>query len=301
VSQPLLDSLVLKDGAKYDKVHHQRMVEWRSFLKETLPTHPNRFAIIETCGKRKSWGVKGAIREACGREGITSQMVETIRMKVDEAGNKIYLGGPGNHEHRANSVAHEATLRHIGALLGDPQLIYQAAGINEPNLEVLAFFIRFAKTNLKYPVAVKIAFDGAVEVFLPGQMHWLLYSDAAPTLARTFAGEWRNATFENRKWKIDDKRKDASALWYDKARLSDFVLSVLKSLPHPTIALIEAENWRNFDVWPQLNNQNLPKQSHMLNFSVQGHTFSRTDPMFSNLLAVSNKYTAGIHQACRIC
>lgn len=279
VSQPLLDSL-RTEGTKYDKAHHQRMVEWRKFLQENLPAHPNRLAIIETF-RKKSWGVKGAVREACGRENITSQIVHTVRMKEGS-----YLGGPGNHEHRANSVAHEVALRHVGALLGDPQEIYQAAGINEPNLEVLAFFIRFTKTNIKYPIAVKLAFDGAVEVLLPGQRHWMLYRDAAPALARIFAGEWRNTLFEGGKRKINDKRKDASALWYDKAQLSNFVLSIVKSLTHPTIALIEADNWRNYDVWPQLNNQNLHKQSDTLSFSTQEQTFRRNDPAFSNLLAV---------------
>lgn len=282
VGQHLLDSLIL-DEKKYDKAHHKRMAEWRNFLQENLPAHSNRLAIIETYGKRKSWGVKGAIREACGREGITSQMVETIRMKEGS-----YLGGPGNHEHRANSVAHEVALRHIGAFLGDPQEIYQAAGISEPNLEMLAFFIKVTKTNIKYPVAVKLSYDGAIEVLLPSHRRWLLYRDAAPALAQIFAGEWLNTVYAAGagKRKIGNERKVASALWYDKSQLSDFVLSVLKSLTHPTIAVIEADNWRNFDVWPQLGNQSLHKQSDVLDFSVQRQSFPRRGAEFSKLLAI---------------
>lgn len=280
VGQQLLDSLIL-NGTKYEKAHHKRMVEWRAFLKENIPAHPNRLAIIETFGRRKSWGIKGVARDACGREGITSQMVETIRMK-----DGSYVGGPGSHEHRANSVAHEVTLRHIGALLGDPQEVYQAAGINEPKLEVLAFFVRSTKTNIKYPVAVKLAHDGAFEVMLPGQKQWMLYRDAAPALARIFGGEWPNVVYTGVKRKIHDERRLSSALWHDKSQLSGFVLNVLKSLTYPTLALIEADNWRNFDVWPQLTNQNLHQQFNILNFSLIDRTYQRNDPRFSNLLGV---------------
>ena len=75
----------------------------------------------------------------------------------------------------------------------------------------------FTKTNINYPVAVKLAYDGAIEVLLPGQKHWLLYRDAAPALAQVFAGEWLNTVYAGGgKRKIDDERRAASAPWYDK-------------------------------------------------------------------------------------
>lgn len=286
VSQSLLESLDTM-GTTYEKAHHQLMLKWRDFLQQQLPPHPNRLAIIETFGKKKGWGVKGAAREACVREGITSQMVETIHMKLDKSGHQVYLGGRGNHEHRANSVAHEVTLRHIGALYGNPQEIYQAAGIKEEKLEVLAFFLKQTQTNIKYPVAVKLAYDGAVEVRLPDRNNWLLYKDAAPALGQILAGEWHNTVYKgNNKRKIKDDKKNESALWYDKIQLNEFVLSTLKNLEKPTIALIEAENWRNFDLWPQLSNPKLSRNWNVLDFSPHNRTFERSDPLFSNLLAI---------------
>ena len=287
VSSLLLEKLVTANETPYEKAHHTVMAKWREFLRDKVTVHENRVAIIETFGKGKSWGVKGAVREACVREGITSQMVESIRMKDDESGSRVYIGGPRNHEHRANSVAHEAVLRHIGMLFGDPKAIYEAAGVNEENLELLGFFLMQTKTNIRYPVAVKIAYDGAVEVCLPKSNGWLLYREAAPALGKVFAGEWHNTVYGGRnKRKIKDNKKFESQLYLEKILLNNFILDVLKRIKNPTIALIEAENWRNFDIWPQINNANLLKSSSVLDFSPHDRVYQRTDPVFRNLLAM---------------
>jgi hypothetical protein len=286
VSSHLLEKMETKE-MPYEKAHHVLMTKWREFIKEKVTAHNNRMAIIETFGKGKSWGVKGAAREACVREGITSQMVESIRMKEDESGSKVYLGGPRNHEHRANSVAYEAVLRHIGILFGDPKAIYEAAGVSQENLELLTFFLMQTKTNIRYPVAVKIAYDGAIEVRLPQSNGWLLYREAAPTLGKVFASEWHNTAYGGQnKRKIRDIKKNESRLYLDKTHLNNFILDVLKGIKNPTIAVIEADNWRNYDIWPQINNNNLVKSSNVLDFSPHDRVYQRTDPIFRNLLAM---------------
>ncbi len=287
VSSLLLEKLETSKETPYEKAHHALMAKWREFLKEKVTFHNNRVAIIETFGKGKSWGVKGAVREACVREGITSQMVESIRMKDDESGSRVYLGGPRNHEHRANSVAYEAVLRHIGVLFGDPKEIYVAAGVDQENLELLTFFLMQTKTNIRYPVAVKIVYDGAVEVCLPQSDGWLLYREAAPALGKVFASEWHNTVYGGQnKRKIRDNKKNESRLYLDKIHLNNFILDVLKGIKNPTIAVIEAENWRNYDIWPQINNANLVKSSNVLDFSPHDRVYQRTDPIFRNLLAM---------------
>jgi hypothetical protein len=143
------------------------------------------------------------------------------------------------------------------------------------------------KTNIRYPVAVKIAYDGAIEVRLPQSNGWLLYREAAPALGKVFASEWHNTAYGGQnKRKIRDIKKNESRLCLDKIHLNNFILDVLKGIKNPTIAVIEADNWRNYDIWPQINNNNLVKSSNVLDFSPHDRVYQRTDPIFRNLLAV---------------
>jgi hypothetical protein len=282
VDRSLLNALDTSNQ-RYAKAHHELMRKWQEFLQQQqLPAPLNYFAIVEMLND--SWGVKGATREACVKENITSQMVRTIRMKADKNGNLIYLGGRGNHEHRSNSVAREITLRHMGALYGDPQEIYQMAGIKD-ELEIVAFHLERTQTNILYPIATKLATDGAVEILLPDQEDWLLYNRAAPQLGKIFAAAWKNTIYKGKR-KIKEDKREESGLWYDKVKLSRFILDVLKSLKKPTIALIEADNWRQWDRWPQLRNPDFSKNWNVLNFTPHDRTYQRNDTQFNNLLAV---------------
>lgn len=73
--------------------------------------------------------------------------------------------------------------------------------------------------------------------------------------------------------------------------LTRFVMNVLLDLKEPTIVVIPAKNWRNFNVWPQLRNRDLSAQSQVLNFNNVSDTcveeiIPRSDPRLKNLLAV---------------
>lgn len=271
---------------QFDKSRRERIRDWRSFLQTNLPRHPNRFAIAELLDRKRSWQVKGAVRAACAQEGITSQMVQSVRLQEDSEGKVVYLGGRGRHRHRAESVAREIALRHIGGLYGHPGEVYQAAGVKEEELEVLAFYLHTTKGNIRYPLAAKIAYDGAIEVLLPHREEWLRYGNAAPVLGELFANEWRNTHYRSGKREIIKRKREESALWYDKIELSRFLLRVLKDLQKPTIAVIEADIWRRDGIWPQLRNSDLPKKWRTLDFSPHDRVYERDDPQFANLLGI---------------
>lgn len=261
----------------------QRIRDWKAFLKPRIPETPNCFAVIEML--ETSWKVKDATRTACVEQGITSQMVYPIRMKLDKLGQQVYMGGQKQHEHRANSVAREVLLRHIGGMYGNPQEIYEAAGLRVKNLEFIAFFLRQTDGNINYPIATKLSSDGAVAVMLPDRDDWILYGNAAPELGRIFAKERVNLTYDGTKNKLRDEKKKDSALFYEKGNLYRFILRVLKQLQHPTIMLIEADKWRNEGAWPQLRNSDLPLNWNVLNLD-PNEPVERTDSRFENLLAV---------------
>jgi hypothetical protein len=285
IEYALLEGLESEKG-QFDKSRHERIRGWRNFLQTNLPRHSNHFAIVELLDRKRSWQVKGAARTACAQEGITSQMVQPVRLREDSAGKVVYLGGRGRHRHRAESVAREIALRHIGGLYGHPQEVYQAAGVKEEELEVLALYLHTTKGNIRYPLAAKIAYDGAVEVLLPHRKEWLRYGNAAPVLGNLFASEWRNTRYRSGKREIMKWKKEESALWYDNMALSRFLLRVLKGLQKPTIAVIEADIWRRDGIWPQLRNPDLPKKWRTLDFSPHDRVYERDDPQFANLLGI---------------
>ncbi len=260
------------------------MKAWQKFLKEALPDHPNCFAIVEMAGHIST---KGIAREACAKENMTSQMIRPINMKTEDDGTFTYKGG--ENKHRANSAARDLVLRHTGFLYGNPQEIYQAAGIKE-EIECLAFYLKRTQTNILYPIAVKLAVDGAAEVLLPDKdCQWLLYGEAAPVIGKIFADERRrnNLIFYQGKGKIRDDNKKNSKLRTSKWDLKKFILNTLKSLKKPTIALIDADTWRNDGVWPQLRNADMLAnyQALTLNFG-PNDPYKRDDPKFENLLGV---------------
>jgi hypothetical protein len=80
--------------------------------------------------------------------------------------------------------------------------------------------------------------------------------------------------------------RNDSLLWHDNIKLSRFVLDVLKTLRMPTLALIEADIWRNSNIWPQLRNPDLPDNWSVLDFAQYDRTYERDDPQIKNLLAI---------------
>ena len=273
------------DRGNFKTSYEQRIQDWKKFLELKVPRRCNCFAIVEMLSN--SWKVKDSVRTACVKEDITSQMVRSVRLKANDLGQQIYLGGKGNHEHRANSVAREVVLRHIGGIYGDPQEVYKAAGIKEQNLEIVAFFLKQTQGNISFPIAAKLAFDGAVEVTFPGQNEWFLYGNAAPKLGQIFAKERVNITYNKtkRKNEIRDDKKKYSTLYYEKGELNNFIFQALRSIRYPTLVVIEANKWRNTGVWPQLRNPDLLENWNVLNFEPY-NLIERDNPQFKNLLAV---------------
>ena len=273
-----------RDG-NIPKFHNARRREWREFLKE-IPKQGEHFAIVELL--KGEWLVKGAVRAACAQEDISLQGVMTIRTKRDDSGKTIFV--QGGHEHRANSAMRDITLRHTGALYGNPQEIYGAAGIGE-EIEVVAFHLENKRQrNLFFPLATKLSADGAVDAFLPGQAGWLPYHEAAHVLGRSFEKEWKNIRFnwDKKQRQISYKKRGESYLYHDAKELVSFVKEVLKSLSKPTIVLVNAKNWRSKhhkeEVWSQLRNPDLPE--HWNDLTLGGKTCQRDEDGLENILAV---------------
>jgi hypothetical protein len=276
--------------------------EWQAFIREKIvhlvndKSNSDLFAIIEigtsnVKGVHPRQSIYGAVREACILECINSQMLQTVKPKAQTQENiKDDTAYSQATEGRVLNAVLDLTLRQTGALYGMPSEIYRVAGISEDisqELDAIAFS-RVKKNNdignnpFQYTVAVRLSATGVVDVLLPNQKQWLPYSQAGLAIGQLFH---------------QARKKDKDSLdqvQMKGGQLVKFVADVLSQhLEHPTIAIIEADVWRNEGskddrAWFQLKNEYLLAQRDILNFShVPGHiTYQRDDHKLTNLLGI---------------
>jgi hypothetical protein len=139
--------------------------------------------------------------------------------------------------------------------------------------------IVFGKFN--YVLAVRLRADGEVNVMLPSDTEWLSYDAAAHKIGVLFSD--KRGTLNH----------NISPLRLNQGQMVDFVHDVLtKWLERPTIAVIEAEGWRNGrgedeqkHCWTQLRNSDLFQNRDVLRFDTN-RIYERPAPALNHLLAV---------------
>ena len=194
----------------------------------------------------------------------------------------------------------DITLRQTGTLYGLPSEVYQSAKISEDiaqQLDVIAF-CRVQKNNFigrtpfQYAIAVRLSAAGKVDVLLPNSKKWIPYNKAGIEIGELFheVRKARNAQGNGRKILEQVQMKGG--------HLVKFVADTLVNyLENPTIALIEADVWRNerskdgknHKAWFQLQNKYLLEQRDILNFThVTNHNceYQRDNAKLNNLLGV---------------
>lgn len=284
------------------KGHTKKRKAWQKFLQKNLTNkvknknNANIFGIIEIKNFPKMKGIDpkqnnihAVIREACVLENINSQMLQTVKPK--EKDNAAYSA---KTKGRTLNAVLDLTLRQTGTLYGLPSEVYQAAKIPENiagKLDVIAF-CRVQKRNVmgnntfQYAVAVRLSATGKVDVLLPNHQKWIPYTKAGIVIGKLFH-QARNKD-----------RNSLEQIQMKGGHLVKFVADTLVNhLDNPTIALIEADVWRNEPskdgsnnkAWFQLKNEYLLSQRDILNFAhVLGHNcqYQRDDENPNNLLCV---------------
>lgn len=266
--------------------------EWRDFLK-TLPWKPNarRLVLIDSTGEPNmpdDQKIKGAVRDACHRENVLSQFIVGDKLKSDK-GEKAHRLNTASAS-KLQSAVLDLLVRQQGILYAPPHEIYErAAGLDAElarALDIIAF-CRVQRTSpslLNYVLAVCLRADGEVNVALPHMpSDWLPYDTAAHTIGILFSDH--RASFTNNRVKSPLRLKHEDML--------NFVHTVLtQSLERPTIAVIEAEGWRNGrgqdeekHCWTQLRNRDLFQYRDVLRFDPH-RVYQRSAPALNPLLAV---------------
>ena len=289
------------------KGHTKKRKAWQKFVQKNIikkvenKNKENIFAIVEVNNFPKTKGIDpkqnnihAVIREACVLKNINSQMLQTVKpTKKDDKAYSAKTRG------RTLNAVLDITLRQTGTLYGLPLEVYQAAKISDTiakKLDVVAF-CRIKKNNFigkspfQYAIAVRLS-ARKVEVLLPNHQTWIPYNKAGLVIGKLFhqVRKARNAQGSDRKILEQVQMKGGD--------LVKFVANTLVyRLENPTIALIEADVWRNerskdgsnHQAWFQLKNEYLLEQRNILNFNhVLGHNcqYKREDNQLNNLLAV---------------
>ena len=292
----------------------QKVEEWHKGLNTKIGWRPGarRLALIESFYETKdfkadheSQQIKGAVRQACSRQGIASQFLGTFAFSESTT---LKAGDEG----RLESAVLDLLLRQTGARYGTPADLYARAAMLPPEyastLDVVAFWhedkflpLHPNGKHLVTVMAVRLRADGRVEVITPQTLDrgWLSYVEAGPLLGKLVA-EQRSAI----------RSKQPNPLQLRNDAVMGFVQAVLtKHLDAPTVAVVPAAWWRNASDgyqgarWPQLGNKRLFANRNVLDFKhIPGcETFTRDDARFANLVGVvrlrmddeTPQYTAG--------
>jgi hypothetical protein len=271
----------------YARLHTLKRQAWEEFLRpHLLSKATTRFAFLEAAKPSKDVPrqIKGAVREACAKLGLASQLLRTVNYRKD--GQSFTAAA----QSRCFNAALDLLVRQTGVLGGPPSATYEKAGLPASlatSLDVVALYRRQVQaTNLHYALAVRLRATGEVEVLLPQEADWLSYSAAGPRLGSFLA-----------KQRTPPPRTSAATIGREltPSQLAQFAARVVAaSHERPTLMLIEAEVWRNAGkegnhIWPQLKNEILTGQRDELDFRhVHGHNrrYTRTDEALHNLLGV---------------
>jgi hypothetical protein len=271
---------------------------WQNFLQRNIlslienKNNSNISAIIDIGQTRRKGihpqqGIKSAVRKACVLENINSQMLETVKpTKKDDTAYS-----PKTRGRTLNAVL-DITLRQTTILYGLPSEVYQIAKIPEniaQKLDVIAF-CRVQKNSknfvgrdkFQYAIAVRLSATSTVDVLLPNHKQWIPYNKTGIEIGKIF---------HKARQKDPDSLKQLQMKGGDLIKLvADTLVNYLEN---PTIALIEADVWRNEESnnqgWFQLKNECLSEQRDILNFThVLDHDcqYQRDDDKLNNLLGV---------------
>lgn len=202
--------------------------------------------------------IKGAVRDACNRMGVSSQFLIGSFSNDPRKGKQHLLSGESSG--RIKNAILDLILRQQGILYAPPHEIYtKAAGLDAKiaaQLDVIAFCrVQKLAKNIHYALAVRLGANGAVHVMFPNGAAWIPYEQAAHEVGKLFS-EARAQILA---------RRTPPALNLEKADLRRFAQHILTHcLERPTLAVIEAEKWRDGGGndtqkhgWTQLKNEEL--------------------------------------------
>lgn len=261
--------------------YHQKLKEWMAFLQKNIPASDGVFlALVEKAplltGKKSpyhiSQDIKGVIRNAHNHFNVASQFTHPVQ--VSQNTQKLLNSSP----HRIHSSVLDLLYRQIGVSFDLPAPLYEYAGIKHETagqLYTIGFYLlRSNKYAINYPIAVRLCPNGQFQLQFPrSQQQWFSYIEGTRQIGKLFTAE---------NWKaLNLKRQDCAT----------FAANILTQIEKPTLALFEANNWRNHEILPLF--ANTYKQPNVLDLQHLPSVKKRFTPDQLPLLRIVRVRTGG--------
>ena len=257
--------------AQMRKSFTEKTLAWERYLSRLLAYRSGYgIALIELhkldeAKYHKDQSVKGAVRRACNKLGLASQMILPLK-PVDKPKEGKKDIQPESQGRERNAVA-DLLYRQTGLLFEQPQSLYIAAGLLQElaeRLHVIGLYrLRTYNPKMHYSLAIRFCPDGTYQALLPQHpQHWLPFMEARKIVGELFL------------------KKRAQTLDLPTEALARFAAQVFTSTSDvPTLVLLEAEGWRNRGLLPQFANgitarQNQLDFTHIESFE---RTYDRSD------------------------
>jgi hypothetical protein len=253
------DDLTMKKSDKKLAAEKKLSEEWQKFLKPYKGTKENHtYAWIELPdGTSDFTSPHNAIRMACVKEGIASQMIKKLRSKYEYLIDMGRYFGVSSAQHdfgRLFNACGDLILRQAGVAGGDTKDSkltddYQKAGFTSEEAENLVVvgltvfrvdsdYYR-GRGSINFPVATRILPSGRVEVKIPSICNWTDYFDASLALGEAFIKNQRKASF-----------------YIDTPTSFNFIQGILDEHKElPSLLILDAYKLRN--MWGSLKVDNL--------------------------------------------
>jgi hypothetical protein len=197
----------------------------------------------------KDQNIKGAVRRACNKLGLASQMIfPLIPVKKLIADKKDII--PESQGRERNAVA-DLLYRQTGLMYEQPRGLYSKAGLSQELAEQLhvvgLYKLRKYSPKIHYPIAIRLYPDGTYRVLLPQQSErWLSLIEASKIIGDLFL------------------HRKAQDIDLPDAELARFAAQVFTSINDvPALVMLEAQDWRNYNLLPQFANGKASLQNQL--------------------------------------
>jgi hypothetical protein len=224
--------------------YRQKLKEWIDFVQKNIQNSDGIYlALIEkaplltgkNCPYHISQDIKGVIRNAENRLNVASQVTNPVQ--VSQKTQKLLKNSP----YRIHSSVLDLLYRQLGLSFDLPAPLYEYAGLKPEianHLHTIGFYLlRTNKYSVNYPIAVRICPDGQLWLQFPqSNQQWLPYIEGSRHIGKLFTSDdWKSLKLTNQECAI-------------------FAANILTQVAEPTLALFEANDWRYYDILPQLAN-----------------------------------------------
>ncbi len=281
VSRPDRQKFKQKWNVQMRKAFREKTQAWEHYLSALLSDTPGyglvliELRLLDTKRYHQTQNIKGAVRRACNKLGLASQMMLPIKQNKDGVVN------PANQYRARNSVT-DLLYRQTGLVYDRPVDLYTKAGLppkQAEQLHIVALYkLRKTSPKMNYPLAVRLCPDGTFQAQLPDDsQQWLPFLEARKALGEVFL-----------------KAREQDILLPPDVQAQFAAQIFVETRNAPTLVLLNANDWRNYNVLPQFaNTSKLKDQLDLKHVKTFERLYHREDLPYLRIIRLRTIGTSG--------